>query len=256
MTLFEIALLACAGFVAGAANAMVGGGTFFSFPVLLSVGLPPVIANATNTVALWPGAVTASTIYIPELKNVRSGLLSRAAVAALGGAIGAILLLASSNAFFFTLVPWLLAIATLLFAFSARIVGLVSRFAIHHRANAILPLAAEFVFAIYGGYFGAGLGVLLMAGLALAGHDAQSANAQKNLLAAAINGVAAALFVIVGAVRWLAALSVMAGAIAGGFAGAHAARLAPAPALRGVVIAVGTALSLLYFAEVYGGWSL
>ncbi len=254
MTLVQIVLLAGAGFVAGAANAVVGGGTFFSFPVLLSVGLPPVIANATNTVALWPGAVTASTIYLPELKNVRNGLFLRVCVALLGGVTGALLLLASSNVFFFTLVPWLLALATLLFAFSGPIVEFVSRFAKGHRSNVIVPLTLEFVFAIYGGYFGAGLGVLLMAGMALAGHsDTQSANAQKNLLAAAINGVAAALFVLVGAVRWLAAFSVMAGAIAGGFAGAHAARLIPAPWLRGIVIAVGTALSALYFAEVYGG---
>jgi uncharacterized protein len=252
MTLAEIALLACAGFIAGTANAVVGGGTFFSFPVLLSVGLPPVIANATNTVALWPGAVTASTIYIPELKRVRSGLLLRVGVALAGGITGALLLLASSNTFFFMLVPWLMAVATLLFTFSGEIVKRGSIFAQSHAARAVLPLVMEFVFAVYGGYFGAGLGVLLMTGLALAGHETQSANAQKNLLAAAINGIAAALFAIVGAVRWAAALAVMVGAIAGGSAGAHAARLIPARILRGIVIAVGTALTLIYFVQAYG----
>ncbi len=254
MTLIDIALLAGAGFIAGVANAVVGGGTFFSFPVLLSVGLPPVIANATNTIALWPGAVTASAIYIPELKKVRSGLPLRMAIAVAGGITGALLLLVSSNVLFFMLVPWLLAIATLLFAFSAPIVKRVSGFAKGHRAHVILPFVLEFLFAIYGGYFGAGLGVLLMAGLALAGHtDAQSANAQKNLLAVGINGVAAALFVIVGAVRWLAALSVMAGAIAGGFAGARAARMIPASWLRVIVIAAGTGFSIYYFVLAYGG---
>ncbi len=254
MTLVEILLLVGAGFIAGLANAVVGGGTFFSFPMLLSVGLPPVIANATSTVALWPGAVTASTIYIPELKKVRSGLRLRVIVAVAGGITGAVLLLASSNVFFFKLVPWLLAIATLLFAFSAPIVKCVSGFAKGHPAQAVLPFVLEFLAAIYGGYFGAGLGVMLMAGLALAGHsDTQSANAQKNLLAAAINGVAAALFIFVGAVRWLAALSVMAGAIAGGFTGAHAARMIPANWLRVIVIAAGTGFSAYYFVQAY--WS-
>jgi uncharacterized membrane protein YfcA len=256
MTLGQIALLAGAGFVAGAANAVVGGGTFFSFPVLLSVGLPPVLANATSTVALWPGSVTAAATYLPELKKVRAGLRPRLAVAALGGAVGAALLLASSNALFFSLVPWLLAIATLLFAFSGGIVKQVAKFAEGHRAYVIFPFVLEFVFSVYGGYFGAGMGVLLMAGLALAGRsDTQSANAQKNLLAVAINGVAAALFIFVGAVRWLAALSVMGGAILGGFTGARVARLIPATWLRGIVIAVGTTLSVLYFVEVYGGWT-
>lgn len=252
MTPLDIAFLAGAGFIAGVANAVVGGGTFFSFPVLLSVGLPPVIANTTNTVALWPGAVTASTIYIPELKKVRDGLFLRVVIALIGGVTGALLLLASSNAFFFSLVPWLMAIATLLFAFSKPIVARVSSFAKGHRAHRILPFVLEFLFAIYGGYFGAGLGVLLMAGLALAGHsNTQIANAQKNLLAAAINGIAAALFVVLGAVRWNAALCVMAGAIAGGYVGAHAARRIPDAWLRGIVIGVGAALSAFFFYEVY-----
>ncbi|MGH7489243.1 MAG: sulfite exporter TauE/SafE family protein, partial [bacterium] len=212
-----------------------------------------VMANATNTVALWPGAVTASTSYIPELKKVRQGLPLRIVIALSGGVIGAFLLLASSNAFFFMLVPWLLAIATLLFAFSKPIVRWFTEFARGHRAQVFMPFVLEFLFAIYGGYFGAGLGVLLMAGLALAGHsDTQIANAQKNLLAAAINGIAAALFVVLGAVRWAAALCVMAGAIAGGYAGARAARAIPDKFLRATVIAAGAAMSVFYFVEVYG----
>lgn len=254
MTLAEILLLAGAGFLAGTANAVVGGGTFFTFPMLLSVGLPPVIANATSTVALWPGTVTASTIYLPELKKVRNGLPLRIVVAVAGGVTGALLLLSSSNVFFFMLVPWLLAVATLLFAFSGPIVKRISGFAKGHPVHTVLPFVLEFLSAVYGGYFGAGLGVLLMSSLALAGHsDAQNANAQKNLLAAGINGVAAALFVIVGAVRWLAAVAVMVGAIAGGFTGAHAARLIPAHWLRVIVIAAGTGFSAYYFVQAYGG---
>lgn len=252
MTFLQIALLAGAGFIAGASNAVVGGGTLFSFPVLLGVGLPPIVANATSTVALWPASVAASTAYRVELRQAKEGLIARIAVALLGGLIGALLLLASGNELFFALVPWLLAIATLLFAFSTRIVALISRLG-HGGAQALLPLILQFVFAIYGGYFGAGLGVLLMAGLALAGfRDAQIANAQKNLLGATINLFAALLFIVAGAVEWEAAFAVMAGGILGGFAGAHVARLIAQRWLRLGVIAVGAALSLIYFVQAYG----
>jgi hypothetical protein len=253
MELSQILLLAGAGFAAGAANAVVGGGTFFSFPALLGIGLPPVAANATSTLALWPGSLTASAAYFRELRQARDGLPLRLAVAAAGGVTGALLLLASGNALFFSLVPWLLALATALFAFHTSIQDLVSRIARGHPSGVVVPLGLEFVFAIYGGYFGAGLGVLLMAGLALAGfRDAQIANAQKNFLAAGINGVAALLFIVAGAIHWLAAVFVMGGAVAGGFAGAHAARRIPENWLRATVIAAGIGLSIYYFGQVYG----
>lgn len=251
MTIVQVLVLAGVGFVSGAMNAVVGGGTFFSFPVLLAIGLPPIAANATSTVALWPASVAASRAYVPELRRARETLLFRSVVAVAGGAAGAFLLLASGDALFSILVPWLIALATLLFTFN-RVVRKITKFG--GRTNALLVLGLEFLFAVYGGYFGAGVGVLLMAALALGGeNDAQAANAQKNLLASCINGAAVVIFIAKGAVLWPVALVVMSGAIAGGYWGARAARLIPADTLRLCVIFAGCVLSVIYFFKAYGG---
>ena len=250
MSLSEAVLLVGVGLLAGCINAVVGGGTFFSFPVLLALGLPPVAANATSTVALWPASAMAARAYLPELRRVRNVLPVRTFIALVGGTVGAFLLLASGDALFFSLVPWLLAAATLLFAFSKKIVRLVEKFG--SRTNAALMLGLEFLFAIYGGYFGAGVGILLMAALALSGEsDSQIANAQKNLFATCINGAAVAIFVAKGAVVWPVVVAVMAGAILGGYGGARAARLIPGVWLRTTVIFVGCVLSAIYFRNVY-----
>jgi uncharacterized membrane protein YfcA len=247
----HVLLLIAAGAFAGTVNAVVGGATFFTFPILLAIGLPPVTANATNTVSLVPASIAAAFAYKTEIKTVRAGLPWRLAVAVAGGIIGALLLLASGDALFFSLVPWLLAGATLLFAFSAPILRLLT----HNQAkpHSAVGLLLEFLFAIYGGYFGAGLGILLMAGLALAGyHDVHLANAQKNLLAAVINSVAVVLFAAQGVVVWSVALVMAAGAIAGGFLGARLARRVPKTVLRVLVIGAGAILSAVYFVRVYG----
>jgi uncharacterized membrane protein YfcA len=174
----------------------------------------------------------------------------RCAVAIAGGALGAILLLASGNETFYSLIPWLIGIATLLFAFSNGIVRQISKFG--SGTNATLALGLGLAFAVYGGYFGAGVGILLMAALTLAGeNDAQIANAQKNLLSALINGSAVVIFVVQGAVIWSYALFLMAGAIPGGFVGAHAARRLPKKWLRICVISVGGFLTLVCFRRIY-----
>jgi len=250
MSPHEIVLLIAMGFLGGVINALVGGGTFFTFPVLLSLGIPPITANATNTVALWPGIVMSARAYIGELREVHEKLPIRCAVAIAGGAIGAILLLASGNETFYSLIPWLIGIATLLFAFSNAIVRQISKFGTS--TNATLALGLGLAFSVYGGYFGAGVGILLMAALTLVGEsDTQIANAQKNLLSALINGTAVLIFVVQGAVIWSYALSLMAGAIPGGFLGAHAARSLSKKWLRICVIAVGTLLTAVYFQRVY-----
>jgi uncharacterized membrane protein YfcA len=250
MPLHEIGILAAMGFLGGVINALVGGGTFFTFPILLAFGLPPIVANATNTVALWPGIAMSARAYILELRAVREKLPARCAVAIVGGAIGAILLLASGNEFFNVLIPWLIGIATLLFAFSNGIVRQISKFGTG--TNAALVPGLGLVFAVYGGYFGAGVGILLMAALTLAGEsNTQIANAQKNFLSSLINGMAVIIFVVQGAVIWSYALVVMAGAIPGGYFGARAARVLPKKWLRICVISVGTALTIIYFQRVY-----
>jgi len=252
VTLLEIVPLVFVGFLAGTSNALVGGGTLFTFPVLLAAGLPPVVANATTTVALVPGTFTSAYAYLPELSRVRETLPLRIAAAAAGGLAGAVLLLVSGNDIFFYLVPWLLALATILFAFSRQIVRRV-RQAAHGKRGERQLLAMEFVSAIYGGYFGAAVGILLLASMSLAGErDMQSANAQRNFLVCFINGVAALLFIVTGTVDWTVALIVMAGSIAGGYFGARVARRIPNAWLRLIVTAAGAIFSVYYFVEAYG----
>lgn len=247
MTLFELAMLAVAGVVAGGVNAIAGGGTFFSFPALLAVGLPPVVANASNAVAVWPGHVAAVPAYRDRLRAVRHGLVTRVAVALVGGALGAWLLLASGDRLFAGLIPWLIGLATLLFAFGNRLGRLIPPRA--PGAGLSLPaLAVEFLFAVYGGYFGAGLGVLLMAALALLGHDdVQEANALKNLMSAAIKTVAVLVFAFAGVIAWPATLVMVAGSFAGGYFGARLAQRIPALWLKRVVVVFGAALTVHYF---------
>lgn len=251
MTPAQILLLVTIGFLAGTSNALVGGGTLFTFPVLLAAGLPPVIANTTTTVALVPGTFTSAYAYLPELTRIRERLPPRILTATLGGLLGAILLLASGNAVFFYLVPWLLAAATLLFTFARQIVKRVS--ATTHRRNETRLLTMEFASAIYGGYFGAAIGILLLASMAIAGEqDMQSANAQRNFLVCFINGIAALLFILTGEVDWTVALIVMVGSIAGGYFGARMARRVPNEALRHIVTAAGAIFSAYYFVKAYG----
>jgi uncharacterized membrane protein YfcA len=248
MTIVDYALLVLAGVVGGGVNAIAGGGTFFTFPAFMAVGLDPLTANASNAVAIYPGHAGAVPAYRAELAALpRALLLRRAVIAGTGGLLGALLLLVTGNAMFAPLVPWLLGMATLIFALGPRLRRLAER------ANLHSPLAMaiiEFVFAVYGGYFGAGLGVLLLAVLTIVGvTDIQSANAQKNLLGAIITTIAVVLFVSAGVVAWRQTLVVLAGAVIGGYCGARLARRVPAGVLRGAVILVGGLLTVYYFAK-------
>jgi uncharacterized membrane protein YfcA len=252
MSPFEIVLLIAIGMFSGSLNAIVGGGTFFTFPLLIGLGLSPIIANATNTVGLWPASMMAAHTYLPELRQARDKLLWRSAVALAGGVVGALLLLQTDEETFRALIPWLIGGATVLFTFSRQIVHRLS--SLGTRANAALMLILELAFAVYGGYFGAGVGILLMAALALAGeHDPQVANAQKNLYGGLINGAAIAIFVVQGAVDWAYAAPLIVGAILGGYFGARLARLIPAPWLRRCVITMGVILTAIYFRDAYLG---
>lgn len=239
-------LLAAAGALGGAVNAIAGGGTFFTFPALIAAGLDPLTANVSNAVAIYPGHAAAVPAYRAELAAAGRVALRRGAVAALGGLAGAALLLWAGAAVFAGLVPWLLLAATALFAAGPALGRAAARLGGQGGAGG---LAVVFVFCVYGGYFGAGLGVLLMAALAIVGvADLQQANAQKNLIATVVTTVSVAVFVAAGAVAWPQTIVVMAGAAAGGYGGARLARRVPARLLRGLVVAVGLALSAWYFA--------
>jgi uncharacterized protein len=252
-------LLLITGFIAGACNAVAGGGTFFTFPAFLAAGLPPVVANASNSVAVWPGHAFAAIWYRAELsrrmQNVRGSLL----IALLGGIVGAVLASVIANQVFAGLIPFLLLFATLLFAFGRRVSVLIERPTTERPHASLGSRCVEFVVAIYGGFFGAGLGIMLMASLLMLGvHDLQASNALKNLLGAVINSVAVLVFAVLGVVSWPHTLIAFVGAITGGLAGARLARRLSETWLRRIVIAVGLFLSAYYFWRYYNlsaAWS-
>ncbi len=252
MTSTTILILILTGLLAGTSNALVGGGTLFSFPILVAVGMPPVTAVTTNMTALWPGLVTSAYAYAPEIRRAKAGMAARVAVALAGGLTGAILLLLSGDALFSTLVPWLLAAGTILFTFAKPIVRLVVKQAPQTRQLGPL-LVMEFFCAIYGSYFTAGIGIMLQAAMALAGEtDVQSANAQRNFLVCFITGIAVIIYIAMGRVDWLVAPILMIGSVAGGYFGAKLVRHIPAGVLRVLITLAGATFAVIDFIKVYG----
>ncbi|MGB0127601.1 MAG: sulfite exporter TauE/SafE family protein [Rhodocyclaceae bacterium] len=248
----EILLIGLAAFLAGAMNAVAGGGTFFSFPALLAVGVPPVSANASNSVALWPASLSGALAYRRELSRHKPYLVPLSVVALLGGAAGGLLLLITQDATFSELIPWLLLVATLLFAFSGQVQKLLARLrggeSMEAVRNTPASLLAQLAVSIYGGFFGAGMGIMMIASLAIQGHgDVQDINAIKNWLSALIYSVAVVTFILAGAVSWPHTAVMLVTATAGGYAGAALARSIPQLWLRRFIIAVGALLTLYYF---------
>lgn len=256
MTPGDVLLIGAGGFAAGAVNSMAGGGTFFSFPALLAVGLPPVVANASNSVALWPGSLSAAWAYRQELARYKRYLWPMGLASLLGGVAGGLLLLAAGDARFSALIPWLLAFATMLFAFSPQLSKALRRMrpALEkkadedHGAGAPIGWFVQLLVSVYGGFFGAGMGILMMASLAIGGHDdVQHINALKNILSAVIYSVTVLTFVVAGAVSWPHTFVMLVTASLGGYWGARMARKIQGPWLRRLVIAVGGALTVYYF---------
>ena len=246
----DIILLASAGFLAGAINAVAGGGTFFTFSALLAVGLPPIVANATSAVAVLPGSVASSFAYLAEVKRYARRFLVLGVVSVFGGVAGALLLLQLTNAAFSRLVPYLLLGATLLFAASPLLAKRNTKAQTNQRSSRgyLLGAGLQFVIAIYGGFFGAGMGIVMLASLALTeGGDFHTLNAAKNVLAVSIQTIAIVLFIVSGVVSWPQALVVMLACILGGYVGVIAARRVPVRVIRGFIIVAGLLLSLYYF---------
>lgn len=235
----EAVALLCAGLAAGAVNAVVGSGTLITFPVLLAVGYSPVLANVSNTVGLAPGSVSAAYGYRRELRGQggRLRLLGLGSLA--GGVTGGVLLLTLPESAFQAIVPGLIGLSCLLVVVGPRLTSRVARTRHHEHGGAPLFVGVLLV-GVYGGYFGAAQGVLLIAllGLLLDEH-LQRVNAAKNVLAAVVNIVAAALFIVVTDVAWAAAGLVAAGSVVGGQVGALVGRRIPASALRGIVVVIG-----------------
>lgn len=246
------ALLFGAGILAGVLNAIAGGGSFVTFPVLLSTGIPPLVANATNAVAVWPGHALAMYANRHELQNCSRGISGSIVAALSGGAVGAILLGYVGNDRFRSLIPSLILFATALFAFGPAInQKLASRTRrIKLTRSELLVRSGEFLLAVYGGFFGAGLGILLMSGLqVLRDEDIQTSNSLKNLLATVIGTVSVAVLFLSGWVSMAHAVWPFTGAVIGGVFGAKISRRMSASWLRRAVIVVGLALSAYYFRQ-------
>ena len=253
MNLFDILLLVLAGFAAGGMNALAGGGTFFSFPALLAAGLPPVTANATNAVALWPASLAGAWAARASLRPLGRYLIPLLLAGLCGGLLGGLLLLAGGDELFRGLIPWLLLAATALFAASPWL----SRALAARRAPAAQPphspwsLGAHIGVSIYGGYFGAGMGILQLAAFAIEGHPLARANALKNLISAVIYSVATLTFVVAGRVSWYELAILLGGATLGGYAGGALGQRLPPKLLRALVIAVGSGMTGYYFWATY-----
>lgn len=252
--------LTVAGFLAGALNAIAGGGSLLSFPAMLGMGILPVQANATNTVAIWPGQLTSVAAYRDDVRrNLRSALLMGVA-GLIGGTAGAMMLLNTPQKTFLHLVPWLLLGATSTFAVSGPVSRWLERleWRRHQRANCgeahaprRLPLfLATIAISFYVGYFGAGAGFLFMTMLVLFGYeDINVINALKvvaNLLA---NGIAITVFIADGQIVWRYCLAAMIACGIGGYLSASFARRVPRPVLRGIVVVIGVAMAAWFFSH-------
>jgi uncharacterized membrane protein YfcA len=245
MDFLTIVLLLLAAVASGAINAVAGGGTFIVFGTLSLLGVPPVVANATSSIAQLPGYVTSTLAYWSDIRRLWRHALLLVAASALGGLLGALILLALDNAAFRALVPWLLLAATALFAAGPWLVRWINSG--DRRMPEPLIAAIQFVASIYGGFFGAGMGVIMLATLGLtADNDYHRINAIKNLLSIVIAIIAIAVFISGGIVSWPHALVMIPGVAFGGYGGVWVARRVPQPVLRAVVIAIGVVLSVYY----------
>jgi uncharacterized membrane protein YfcA len=235
-----IAILA-AGLAAGAINAIVGSGSLITFPLLLAFGYPPVVANVSNTVGLVPGTISGAVGYRRELVGQRPRVVRLGVAALLGGLTGGALLLLLPASAFGRIVPLLIVVAVLLVAFQPRLSAEVIRHRPHGAEHSLALAVLVFLNGIYGGYFGAAQGVILIAVLGIfVADDLQRLNGLKNLLTVLVNAVAALLFIFVAPVAWLPAGLLAAGAIVGGQLGATVGRRMPAGVLRVAIVVIGS----------------
>jgi uncharacterized membrane protein YfcA len=239
----EIVVLVAAAFVAGAVNAVAGGGSLLSFPAILAFGIETKAANVTNTVALWPGYASSSWAYRGELDRQRERIAWLLGPSVIGAIVGSIILLTTPSSAFRVIVPFLIIGACILMAFQDRLARFVNRHHLEAEANprpGIPVLFAIFVLGIYGAYFGAALGIMTLAVLGIFLPDeAQHSNALKTILSWVMNGVAVLWFAVFGPVHWLIAIAMAVGALAGGYLGVGVARRLGKRWLRIFVIGYG-----------------
>jgi uncharacterized membrane protein YfcA len=240
-----------ASFVAGAINSIAGGGTLVSFPALIWLGLDSVTANATSTVAIWPGTVGSAWGYRRELRNVQSRFLFMIVPSLIGGIAGAILLRLTPTSSFDRQVPFLILFATCLFMAQETVqrwLGTGDPEMRKSRKWLVGGLIFQLFVGLYGGYFGAGIGILMLAALSILGlTDIHEMNSLKVVLGGCVNGIAAIYFIFAGMVRWEYVLIMAVASISGGYGGAGAARKLGRTTVRRLVIAVGWGMAISLF---------
>lgn len=249
--MWDIALLMSAAFVAGALNAVAGGGSFLTLPALVFTGVPPVAANATGTVALLPGYMAGAWGFCQDMEPPPGlGMRGVIVLSLIGGSLGAALLLVTPDHLFRKVVPWLLLAATAMFAFAPQLRRMASRGSAEHAAHAspVKAGAGMLAVAIYGGYFNGGLGILLLALFGLLGQTRLHAmNGMKNLVSALLTAIAVAIYAAGGVVQWEQALVMMIAATAGGYGGARLARRIPPEWLRAGIVLTGLVMAGVFF---------
>jgi uncharacterized membrane protein YfcA len=246
MSPLEAIAVVAAGLAAGTVNTIVGSGSLITFPTLLAVGYPAVTANVSNNIGLVPGSASGVYGFRRELVGQRSRIRLLAVASGLGGLLGAVLLLTLPSSVFDAVVPVLILLAVALMAVQPRLASWIStRRSEGSRDVGVAPMAIVFASGIYGGYFGAAQGVILLAVLGVFVPDEmRRTNALKNVLAGTVNGVAAVLFILFADVAWEAVVLIAMGAVVGGVIGARIGRWIPAPLLRAAVIILGTGVAL------------
>jgi uncharacterized protein len=255
----ELSILCLSAVLAGIVNSVAGGGTLLTFPVLAlmlgSTAEGAVVANATSTIALFPGSLAAMWGYRRELAGTRSWIVPLIGPSLVGGALGTWLVVTQPAKVFQTLVPWLILVATLLFLLQPAITKWTGIGRPHETPSSAARLGIvgfQFLIALYGGYFGAGIGILMLSALALMGvGDIHRMNAVKTLLASAINGMSVGVFLWSGKVNWPLAVPMIVSAILGGLLGAVVARRLNKALVRYAVIGIGLLLSTYYFMRLY-----
>jgi uncharacterized membrane protein YfcA len=250
MSLTEILMFFAVSAVGAAINSVAGGGTFLTFPVFITGGLSATQANIMSTIALWPGVLTSSYGYRGRMGMNKKELLPFIVIGVSGGALGSLWFLATPEATFTRLVPWLLLVATCIFTFGRSIMDKVKSHAMPPRVRTACAITLQIVIGIYGGYFGAGIGILTLAMLQLLGHtDIHRMNALKTILTASINFATVIIFICSGKVLWAHAGVMIAGAMCGGYIGARLALRASPQKVRILVSAIGFSMTAYFFLQ-------
>ncbi|MBD3884646.1 sulfite exporter TauE/SafE family protein [Phormidium tenue FACHB-886] len=253
LTLFSAVLLFCSAFIASGLNAIAGGGSFITFPALILTGVPPIAANATNNTAMWVGVLGSVGAYRQDFGIPRQHLLLLCSISLVGSMIGSVALLFTSAAIFDQLIPYLLLLATLVFLFGE---PLKSWFQRHNQSISpqTVPLVnlalIQLVIAVYGGFFGAGLGILMLAALTFLGiKNIHTMNAFKTFLGSCINGIAIIPFVFAGVIAWQQAILMAIGSLLGGYFSAYYARKLKPLWVRRFVMLISISMTVYFFAR-------